>query len=494
MSERIYKNEGVGQIVERQMNQWEMARNMKTRVSGIAHQASGAHVDYITVSRSTGSDGEDVVIKLAAQMGWQIYDKEILNYMAEDMDVHVKALESVDERTISWINDWLVPFFTSKTSAHVEQLSYYKHLGKVLLIIARHGKAIIVGRAAGQILPRERGLRVRITAPFNLRCERYAEKNNINIEQARMIIREADDSQRRFVRDFAGIDIDDPHQYDLVCNTEKMSSESVAKLIWRAFDQRVISKLEQEKNREAGEDPAKIVEQQMKLWEEQKEKGGFTGKHARLAGGQEINYITIEREVGSGGAQIARMLSDLMEWQVYDREILDYMADNMNVQLQLLMSVDERTLGWIGDWLVPKLRGKSHTHIKQLRYYEHLGQALMVLAQHGQAIIVGRGAGYVLPRDKGLSVLVTAPQELRYKRYAREQEISLEEAGTHVRKTDKEQIRFVKDFVGKEFVDEEGYDIIFNTEKLYPASVAKLIFRAFDQRVESKQKSYEKSV
>lgn len=493
MSDKTYKPKSVGKIVDRHMNQWELARDVQDR-SEHARLADGAEIDYITISRAIGSGGEEIARSLAEQMHWDLYDKEILNYMSENMDVHVKALESVDERTISWINDWLVPFFTSKPQAHVEQLSYYKHLGKVLLVISKHGRAVIVGRAAGQILPREKGLRVRITAPFELRCERYAEKNKIRVDEARSIVRNADEAQRRFVRDFTGIHIDDVHQYDLICNTEKLAPTSVAKLIWRALDQRVVSKIEQAKIKAEGEDPATIVERQMKLWEAEKKKGQVTPHHAHLTSGLEIDYITIARELGSGGAQIARMLSDLMKWQVYDREILDYMAQNMKVQLQLLMSVDERTLGWIGDWLVPMFRGKSHEHIRQLRYYEHLGQVLLVLAKHGEAIIVGRGAGHVLPKDKGLSVLITAPTEMRSKRFAKEEDLSLDEAKMQIRKSDKDQIRFVKDFVNKDFLNEEEYDIIFNTEKLYPTSVAKLIWRAFDQRIESKQTEFEKSL
>jgi len=206
-----------------------------------ARLTSGADIDYITISREIGSGGEEIAQILADLMRWQLYDKGILDYMSENMQVHKGILESVDERTIGWIEDWLAPIFTKKSTDHVDQLSYYRHLVKVLLVIAKHGSAVIVGRAAGQVLPRDKGLSVRVTAPFDIRCKRYAAKQGVSFGDAAAIARKADKEQIKFVKNFVNKDINDPKDYDIVCNTEKLSPTSVAKLIWRAFDQRVVS-------------------------------------------------------------------------------------------------------------------------------------------------------------------------------------------------------------------------------------------------------------
>ena len=123
-----------------------------------------------------------------------------------------------------------------------------------------------------------------------------------------------------------------------------------------------------------------------------------------------------------------------------------------------------------------------------MRYFQHLGEVLLALAKHGRAIILGRGAGLILPREKGLSVFVTAPYELRCKRYAGEKKIGLEEATSFMNKSDRHLRRFVKDFLGKNLCDPLDYDIIFNTEKIYPASVTKLIWRTLDERLASERK------
>ena len=485
MSLKFLKPHEIGNMVEQQVQQWRMWQDIQHKHEAQAKEAGVTKINYITVSRELGSGGDEIAENLSRRMEWQLYDKEILNYMSENLDVHVKAVESVDEQTIGWINDWLMPVFTMKSGEHVEQLRYYRHLGKVLMVIARHGKAIIMGRAAGLLLPRDKGLSVRITAPFELRCDRFAQANHISMDEARLAVKKSDENQNRFVKNFLQKNIEDTEHYDIICNTEKLTPEAVAKIIWRALDERLVSQQEQVRMREEGTDIAEIVKQQMDQWEGKK---GQEGTEAQLAGGAKIDYITISRETGSGGVEIAQMLADLMHWQMFDKEILDYMSNNMKVHVKMLTSVDERTRSWIGERLVSMLARKNkNEHIKQLRYYEHLGAVLLVIAQHRRAIIVGRAAGQVLPKEKGLRIMVTAPFDLRCRRYAREHGLNREEAITAVKKADKEKSRFLKDFVGKKITDVQTYDVVINTEKLYPNSVAKLIWRTLDQRTSSEQ-------
>jgi len=474
--------------VEHQMSQWELSRSTEEKSDGQAHSTGETEINYITISRQLGSGGEQIAEILSELLKWQIYDHEILDYMAENMDVHVKALESVDERTISWINDWLAPLFSSKSGEHVEQMSYYKHLGKVLLVIAKHGRAIIIGRSAGQILPREKGLSVRVVAPFELRCSRYAKEKNISVEEAAELVRTSDKRQTGFMKELLQKDIDEPIWYDIVINMEKLAPKSAAKLIGRTLEQRIVSRQEQVKVNAEGEDITLIVERQMQQWEKERNEPDkqISFEFPHLAGGIKIEYITIGRLVGAGGAEVARILSDQMNWQLYDREILEYMSKNMKVHVRLLTSLDERTVGWIGDRLMPFLaRKRKEDHVKQMRYFQHLGEVLLALAKHGRAIILGRGSGLILPREKGLSVFVTAPFELRCKRYAGEKKIGLEEATSFMNKSDRHLRRFVKDFLGKNLCNPLDYDIVFNTEKIYPASVTKLILRTLDERLAS---------
>jgi len=480
MSARLCKDD-FAHLVERQLSQWERAQAASGKKGWRAHLADGAAIDYITISRELGSGGEEIGRLLAEMTGWQCYDRDILNCMAENMNVHVRALESVDEKTIDVIDDWLLPLLGGRSSKHVEQLSYYKHLGKMLMVIAQHGRAIIVGRAAGLVLPRERGLSVRVTAPFEVRCKRYAAEHDMELGQALTLVQKADDMKGRFVQDFVGKDVRDSRHYDLVIDTGKLPPRAVAKLLWRALDERVISKQARQQAPGEGPDLDAIVERQMREWsaEGKKERGAA---RARLVSGAEVDYITLTRDEGSGGQEAAQLLGKLLGWRVYDHEVLDYMAQRMDVHVRMLEGLDERALSWINDRLMPFMAGKSFQQVRQSRYYHHLGEQLLIIAMHGRAIILGRGAAQLLPREKGLSVWVTAPLEMRYRRYAAEKGLRLDAATRQVKQADKEYRRFVQSFVDKKMDDPSYYDLICNTEKFTSRSVAKLISRAFDKR------------
>jgi cytidylate kinase len=247
MSAKHYQSREMNHIVEHQMRQWEISRDQQIKSEKQLRLAeSNIDIDYITISRELGSGGEIIAADLADMLQWQLYDKQILDFMSEDMNVHKSLLESVDEHTIGWIEEWLEPFFTRKTG--IEQLAYYRHLIHVLMIIAKHGQAIIVGRAAGLVLPRQNGLSVRVTASLEQRAKNYARDLEISEAEAFSIVEKADRTQKSFVRNFVNQDVTDARHYDITINTEKFTPHSAAKLIWRCLDQRRISQQPAPKN------------------------------------------------------------------------------------------------------------------------------------------------------------------------------------------------------------------------------------------------------
>ncbi len=230
----------------------------------------------------------------------------------------------------------------------------------------------------------------------------------------------------------------------------------------------------------SGESYDVTVERRMREWQEKKdiEEGRLPGEHNR------INYITVMRQMGSQAEEVASILAKLMDWGIFDQKIIDFMAENFGIHKDVLQSVDERTRNWIQDSLESFFSGKGG-YLDQSSYYRHLVEALLVVARHGRAIIMGRAAGQILPRQNGIAVAITAPFELRCRRIAEQHAISLEEARKLVKKDDKQQVKFVKDFLSKEAFDSMHFDIICNTELLTPPMVANLILRTYKLRTMS---------
>lgn len=470
-----FSGDSFTQSVERRMKEWQ-----ENQQSDARHLSDGARINYITISRQLGAGGEEVAEELAKLMGWSVFDKRIVNFMAENFGDHADVLETVDERTKGWIEDSISMFFSNKKgSEHLDQYSYYKHLIEALLVISQHGRAIIVGRAAGQVLPRDHGLSIRITAPFEIRAERVAAQNKIKVAEARDIVRKADANQIDFVKDFLWKDVFDLHSFDLIVNTEKLSPNSVAKLIWRAFDQRIESKKMQLDMIERGVDIDEFVTQQFEAWKNEKSHKE-SQPLVKLEDGCQIDYVTIGRDLGAGGAYIAQQLAQDIGWDLYDREILNYMSENLNVHIQTLESVDEKTSSSIMEMLTHIFSSKEKVARKE--FLKQLGETLMVIAKHGTAVILGRSAGLFLPRDRGLNVFVTAPFDLRAKRMTLVNNVTLDVAKAQVKKADKELASFTKEFVGQDIRNAELYDIVCNTEKIMPEAFAKIIRRALEQR------------
>src|SRR5438270_914448 len=83
--------------------------------------------------------------RVAAQLGWPVYDYELVQRIAGEMGLRTRLLESVDERQASWVQEALEGF-TSEPS--VSQSRYVEHLAQTLLSLAAHGRCVIVGRGA----------------------------------------------------------------------------------------------------------------------------------------------------------------------------------------------------------------------------------------------------------------------------------------------------------------------------------------------------------
>jgi len=84
------------------------------------------------------------------------------------------------------------------------------------------------------------------------------------------------------------------------------------------------------------------------------------------------------------------------------------------------------------------------------------------IGKHGRAVIVGRGANFVLPPDKRLSVRIVAPLELRIKNVTRDFGIDTEEARRRVIRTDSDRRAFVRKYFNTDIRAPLNYDLVIN--------------------------------
>ncbi len=172
-------------------------------------------------------------------------------------------------------------------------------------------------------------------------------------------------------------------------------------------------------------------------------------------------YVLISREIGAGGSQIARMVGQQLGWDVLDKEIIDYMAEQFGTSGSLVKIVDEKHSSWLSDILISSIDGQGFSSVA---FMHRLRQLFLLAAHHGNIVIVGRGARFILPREGGLSVRILAPLDFRISQIAQQRNVSTKEARKFVEQSDREQAAFIKENFHHKAADPHEYDLVVNME------------------------------
>jgi cytidylate kinase len=185
--------------------------------------------------------------------------------------------------------------------------------------------------------------------------------------------------------------------------------------------------------------------------------------------------IAISREAGARGNTVARAVGEVLGWVVYDHELLERIAQEMNVRVNLLDSVDERHVPWLEEQVEAFSRVP---YVSESAFVRHLVECILSLGLHGQCLILGRGATFILPARTTLRVRLVAGIEDRISVMAQEFGISRHEAGRLVRDTDCARAAFIKEHFHQDGADPLHYDLVLNTSRLSVPECSELIVAA----------------
>ena len=206
--------------------------------------------------------------------------------------------------------------------------------------------------------------------------------------------------------------------------------------------------------------------------------------------------VAISREVGARGTTVARLVGAKLDWPVYDRELVELVARDMNVRATQLVEVDEKPSNWFEE-CCRALGGISR--ISESAYCHRLVKVLWSLAQRGQCVIVGRGAAQVLPATTTLRVRLIGAVDDRIAFFARRSGLSREIAGRQVAAIDRARAAFVRDHFHKDPTDASQYDLVLNSSRIPVQRCARLIVQALgalavEQGVRPKSSPYAVSI
>jgi len=210
-----------------------------------------------------------------------------------------------------------------------------------------------------------------------------------------------------------------------------------------------------------------LVEQQLAKWHAAKSEK----KKEEVKPGY---VISISREAGCGASSIARALAERVGMDLMGGRIIQMVAESADTSKKVVDPLDEKEMTRRDDWLTSLFESR---HLWPDRYLHHLTKVIGTIGRFGNAVILGRGANFVLPQEQTFSLRLVAPEELRIKNATR---TTVEEARSYIIKTDADRRSFVRKYFNAEINDPLHYDLIVNMRGMTIEGAVEAITVAFN--------------
>jgi cytidylate kinase len=185
--------------------------------------------------------------------------------------------------------------------------------------------------------------------------------------------------------------------------------------------------------------------------------------------------VAVSREAGSRGGSIARRAGRKLGWQVYNQELLEYIAQEGTLRDEAAEALPPEAARWAEERLQALLRGGR---ISEHPSVVDLARVALTLGAQGEVVLVGRGAGYLLPPETTLHVRVVAPHADRVAYMSQWLRLTVEEAAEQVRLRDSRRAEFLQTHFRRQPGDPCDYDLLLNSSLLGEELCAELIAQA----------------
>lgn len=178
--------------------------------------------------------------------------------------------------------------------------------------------------------------------------------------------------------------------------------------------------------------------------------------------------ITVSRQMGSLGSEIAYQVSELMGYRLIWRELINQAARRAGAPDAALAAIDE--LGLLG--ITPSRQASA-------AYRQAVEQIMQELLEQDNAVILGR-AGQVILRGQPsvLHIRIIAPLEQRAQRIAERRSVELAAARAQVEASDRYRENFMRRFYRVRWDDPGLYHLTVNTGLLSAGAAVQVIYQA----------------
>ncbi len=206
----------------------------------------------------------------------------------------------------------------------------------------------------------------------------------------------------------------------------------------------------------------------------------------------QMRAVTVSREYGSGGGEIAARLARHLDWQLIDHEIVERVAIEMGTSLGAAEARDERTEGVIArifntlQLLQPDYMAGSSPEAflrNEETYLKTVNQIVRAASAQGHVVIIGRGSQVILAKQRDiLHVRIIAPFEKRVEYVMKRERINQSAAETRIRIKDSDHAKHLETAFHRKPDDAHLYDIVLSTAFLDLDSAVEIISLALQQK------------
>jgi cytidylate kinase len=171
-----------------------------------------------------------------------------------------------------------------------------------------------------------------------------------------------------------------------------------------------------------------------------------------------MNVVTVSREYGAGGGEVARRLAEALGWELLDRELLHQAAAVEHIPDADLERLDEKAVS---------MSDRFRLHPPHQHYLRGLTEVARQAAARGNVILVGRGTRQLLgDTADAFHLRLVAPRDWRVQRMATLEGVPAEQVLVRCLEVDRTRERFTRYFFGAAALQPDQYHAVVNTGRV----------------------------
>lgn len=219
---------------------------------------------------------------------------------------------------------------------------------------------------------------------------------------------------------------------------------------------------------------------------------GLPAFHGFARGAEAVGFrpplsVAISRQTGSRGGSVARRVAELLGCQFLDQETLEFMTQDVSCTPATETELDAKAAQWVEDRLVAMHESGLLRDDSPLAA---LARTILEIAAGRPTVILGRGAGAILPASAILHVHLAAPERDRIAYMAQLERLSLPDAQRLIAERDEARRRFMREQFHASPDNMLQYDVVINTSSLGIDGCAEVIAVAARQKEEFVGRSF----